>query len=116
MLKRSFLFYAVVMAIEDSSERSTERMVNLLQSLCSSNIITPDEMSKVRFSHPSVCPSGRVSALSPSERSTERMVNLLQSLCSSNIITPDEMSKVRLSRPSVCLSLPLPVCRSVSTP
>ena len=35
------------MAIEESTDRASEMMVNLLQSLTSTNIVTPDQLGQV---------------------------------------------------------------------
>ena len=41
------VFEAVVMALEDGSDRCSERMVKLLKYLSDSNILNPDQMKNV---------------------------------------------------------------------
>ncbi len=37
------------MAIEETTDRASDMMVNLIHSLSSTNIVTPDQLCKVRF-------------------------------------------------------------------
>ena len=43
------VFEAVIMVLEDGSDRCSERMVQLLKYLSDSNIITPDQMKNVKI-------------------------------------------------------------------